>query len=43
MNMSGLELLEIFGMLATGNGKKLIKATSNSLFTLVFAKFANFV
>ena len=27
----------------TGNGEKLIKTTSTSLFTLVFAKFANFV
>ena len=28
---------------STGNGEKLIKTTSTSLFTLVFAKFANFV
>ena len=27
----------------TGNGEKLMKTTSTSLFTLVFAKFANFV
>ena len=27
----------------TGNGEKLIKTTGTSLFTLVFAKFANFV
>ena len=30
-------------VLCTGNGEKLIKATSTSIFTLVFAKFANFV
>ena len=28
---------------STGNGEKLIKTTSTSLFTLVFAKLANFV
>ena len=29
--------------LPTGNGEKLIRTTSTSLFTIVFAKFANFV